>query len=79
LATNTEAAPAKAEKPKRKYNKKVAEVVEAVAEPEAEAELDVSVFEYEGKQYLQDDSGRVFDSESHELIGKLVDGKVVLN
>lgn len=80
LATNTEAAPAKAEKPKRKYNKKVAEVAEVVeAVAEAEAELDVSVFEYEGKQYLQDDTGRVFDAESHELIGKLVDGKVVLN
>ena len=82
LATNTEAAaPAKAEKPKRKYNKKAAAATEPVAEvaAEEEAELDVSVFEFEGKQYLQDDTGRVFDSESHALIGNLVDGKVVLN
>ena len=39
-----------------------------------EDELDVSEFNYKGKDYLIDAEMNVYDSVSHEVVGKLVDG-----
>jgi hypothetical protein len=78
-----------AEKPKRKYTKKdkaeekPVPVVVAPPTPvqedddanddDDEGELNVDIFLHKGKQYLIDDDKRVFDFESHELIGMFND------
>jgi flagellar biosynthesis GTPase FlhF len=63
------------DKPKRKYNKK-----DKPSQPLADAdapELAVSVFEFQGKQFLIDDNQRVFDFHSHALLGNFVNDLIV--
>jgi hypothetical protein len=63
------------DKPKRKYNKK-----DKPSQPLADAdapELAVSVFEFQGKQFLIDDNLRVFDFHSHALLGNFVNDLIV--
>ena len=80
-------------KPKRKYNKKsnndhdnltqtlphsltLPETV-TETEPEPEPELSVSVFDFQGKQFLIDDHNRVFDFHSHLLVGTFKDNHIL--
>jgi hypothetical protein len=58
-------------KTKRKYNRKPKNVEPVSAVAVAEPELEVDVVEIDGKQYLVDDQKRVFDFESHALLGSL--------
>ena len=44
-----------------------------------EEELQVSVFEFENKQYLIDDQHVIYDFVSHDEIGKFIDGKIIYN
>ena len=67
------------DKPKRKYNKK-----DKPSQPLADADTDadapelaVSVFEFQGKQFLIDDNQRVFDFHSHALLGNFVNDLIV--
>ena len=76
--SNTTSLDPPAEKPKRKYNKKdktssLPSDTDAIETPE----LSVSVIELLGKQFLLDDNNRIFDFHSHDLLGSLVDGKLV--
>jgi hypothetical protein len=78
-------------KPKRKYNKKsnndhdnltqtlplTLSQPDTQPEPEPEPELSVSVFDFQGKQFLIDDHNRVFDFHSHLLIGTFLDNHIL--
>jgi hypothetical protein len=68
------------EKPKRKYNKKPkTNLTDAIpdAQTEPETELEVDLVTIDGKQFLKDDSGRLFDLHSHAPCGSLYpDGSI---
>ena len=76
-------------KPKRKYNKKSNNDHDNLTQtlphslnlpetkPEPEPELSVSVFDFQGKQFLIDDHNRVFDFHSHLLIGTFLDNHIL--
>jgi len=72
-ATNAEAIP---DKPKRKYNKKEKLPASSVSQPsvDEQPELNVSVVDIQGTQFLLDDDNRLYDFHSHDLLGYLVDG-----
>ena len=65
---------AKEEKPKSAAKEEVKPTVTTVAEEkeEEEEELQVSIFMYEGQQYLIDDLNNVYDFTSQDKIGTLV-------
>jgi len=44
-------------------------VPEAAAEAEEEEELDVQMFEHQGKEYLIDDSNTLYDVDNHTVVG----------
>ena len=77
-----ETTPKKTEKPKKKsLTKKV-----KIAEPEPESDWDESEDEeacevdeivIEGETYYKDGSGALYDPDTSEAVGKLVDGKIV--
>jgi len=75
--------PKEEKKPKAKKSivKKVT-IVEPEPEPEPEEEedagLEVDEITIDGKDYLKSDDGTLYDPETSEEIGKLVDGKVVM-
>jgi hypothetical protein len=52
-------------------------VTETEPEPEPEPELSVSVFDFQGKQFLIDDHNRVFDFHSHLLVGTFLDNHIL--
>jgi len=57
------------DKPKRKYTKKTNNNTIDDTINVSQPELQVDVFEFDGKQFLIDDQQRVFDFHSHDLIG----------
>jgi hypothetical protein len=60
------------EKPKRKYNKKPkTNLTDALPDAQTEPELEVDLVTIDGKQFLKDDSGRLFDVHSHAPCGFL--------
>jgi hypothetical protein len=48
------------------------------ADDDDEESVPVTEFVYDGKKYLKDDSGTVYDRSSFETVGELVDGVLVL-
>ena len=68
------------QKPKKVVQKKVIKKPEPVPEPEPESDDEVSVepFTLDGVDYYLDtDSNELYDTETQQVIGKLVDGKIV--
>ena len=68
------------EKPKKVVQKKVIKKPEPEPEPEPESDDEVSVepFTLDGVDYYLDtDSNELYDTETQQVIGKLVDGKIV--
>ena len=73
----------KAKKPKTKKESKAAAAPAPVPAPDASADADeevvVDTLEFNGKTYLVDDNNVVFDFESHDPVGKLVNNAVVFD
>jgi len=76
----------KAKKPKTKKESKAAAPApvpttdaSADASADADEEVVVDTLEFNGKTYLVDDNNVVFDFESHDLVGKLVNNAVVFD
>ena len=59
---------------------KKVEVEEKKVEEDDEDGLDVTIVEHNGKEYYHDESDdMIYDPESGDEVGKMVDGKVVLD
>ena len=57
--------------------------VELTEEPFSECdsceEEEVVSFQFEGKTYLRSDTDVLYDATSHDVVGKYVDGKIIMD